>query len=613
MENQATQKTLEECEQLIGEGRTEEALKRLLRLKEAKYRRRFTNLSNQYKRVIRQYNAGLLADDNFNLTINQINAGILSNLHELQDLSNNASSKGFSRARWKLVLGVVALATVGVLTYQMLFPSCGEGRKSALFVADFTDGDQDGFSEELRSELAVVIKRDAYNVYQTAYVPNWGIDIDEKIEKDYFRNQCDTSGLFINGFLERLGKSLKWKCYIHIINLYLKTSDLSPGTDMIVLKNPPGIEFEASEYVSAKFITQFISGLLKCYEGKPDEALEKFENLEAGPILKNKSENLQSIVAFYKGTSYAMLGDVPLAKKYFDVAAKDENLKLAALENMGKSEKIAAAMRENAVAIPIAYEDTSTVGSIDSMDQADSSYKSKVDEDLAFIENIDKTDELNQAWEILALLPERDAWTIIRKKPTIETLEGFITKYPKSDHIDEARQKLDILKREIASDKKEIIQNYPAKKFEVHTWLIQNPATETNNSWCPPKCEEFGRVYTWEAAQQVCKEIGQGWKLPTADDWQTLVDQWGGPTDAFEFLIDQGGSEFDAVLGGLRSKDGNFKAQGSEGYYWTSTEVGDQSVVYTFSKDEKVVRKNSLKNNAYSVRCIRLVRPVSSN
>ena len=44
-------------------------------------------------------------------------------------------------------------------------------------------------------------------------------------------------------------------------------------------------------------------------------------------------------------------------------------------------------------------------------------------------------------------------------------------------------------------------------------------------------CEEYGRLYTWEAAKRACESLGKGWRLPTDEEWKVLANSVGGYYD----------------------------------------------------------------------------------
>src|SRR5437773_669238 len=58
-------------------------------------------------------------------------------------------------------------------------------------------------------------------------------------------------------------------------------------------------------------------------------------------------------------------------------------------------------------------------------------------------------------------------------------------------------------------------------------WTTENLNVDTDGSYCygdaEPNCRRYGRLYTWEAAQQGCHSLGDGWRLPTDDEWRQLA------------------------------------------------------------------------------------------
>src|SRR5215472_18750711 len=68
------------------------------------------------------------------------------------------------------------------------------------------------------------------------------------------------------------------------------------------------------------------------------------------------------------------------------------------------------------------------------------------------------------------------------------------------------------------------------------------------------------RAYTWESARRGCQSLGDGWGLPTNDEWREMAKHYGGIRDdsddsgkaAYKALLIGGGSGFDALLGGGR-------------------------------------------------------------
>src|SRR5687768_7540170 len=96
-------------------------------------------------------------------------------------------------------------------------------------------------------------------------------------------------------------------------------------------------------------------------------------------------------------------------------------------------------------------------------------------------------------------------------------------------------------------------------------WTTANLDVNSPPSYCyddaEPNCHRYGRMYTWESAQRVCQLLGDGWRLPTDDEWRQLATRYGGISAdspdkgkaAFAALGSGGSSGFNAGLGGNRS------------------------------------------------------------
>jgi len=56
-------------------------------------------------------------------------------------------------------------------------------------------------------------------------------------------------------------------------------------------------------------------------------------------------------------------------------------------------------------------------------------------------------------------------------------------------------------------------------------WMTCNLDLNVAPSYCyadkESNCRQYGRLYTWESAQRACKSLGDGWRLPTDDDWRS--------------------------------------------------------------------------------------------
>ena len=151
-------------------------------------------------------------------------------------------------------------------------------------------------------------------------------------------------------------------------------------------------------------------------------------------------------------------------------------------------------------------------------------------------------------------------------------------------------------------------------------WTTDNLKINLPGSYCyddlKSNCDRHGRLYTWEAAQQACKALGEGWRLPTSDDWQQLAKHYGGvfgnSSDSgkavYKALLQGGISGFDAVLGGGRSSEGNYRRGDAHGFYWTAT-ANDSNTArfYNFGKGsgKLFLQPEGEKTEAFAVRCVK--------
>jgi uncharacterized protein (TIGR02145 family) len=151
-------------------------------------------------------------------------------------------------------------------------------------------------------------------------------------------------------------------------------------------------------------------------------------------------------------------------------------------------------------------------------------------------------------------------------------------------------------------------------------WTTANLDVSTSSSYCyddaEANCGRYGRLYTWESAHRACQSLGEGWRLPTDDEWRTLAKHYGGIGDgspgsgqaAYKALLNGGVSGFNGVLGGNRSADGKYERLEAHGFYWTASENDlNTAPFYNFGKGSGALYRQGegQKQQAISVRCVR--------
>ena len=149
-------------------------------------------------------------------------------------------------------------------------------------------------------------------------------------------------------------------------------------------------------------------------------------------------------------------------------------------------------------------------------------------------------------------------------------------------------------------------------------WMTENLNVNTGGSYCYDdaelNCRRYGRLYTWESAQQGCRSLGAGWRLPTNDEWRQMAKHYGGVRDdsddggkaAYKALVLGGNSGFSVLFGGGRAPDGQYARLEAHGFYWTASESNRASAwLYNFGQARFLNRhSDGEKERAFSVRCV---------
>lgn len=158
------------------------------------------------------------------------------------------------------------------------------------------------------------------------------------------------------------------------------------------------------------------------------------------------------------------------------------------------------------------------------------------------------------------------------------------------------------------------------KMPDNHWWTLSNLNLSVPDSYCYHDSvrngEKYGRLYTWEAAEKGCSLLGEGWHLPSTEEWNALLKHFGGAFEesisdgksAFELLWGAEKSTFGATSGGNRNPDGTYSRMEAHGFYWTSTSFDEGSAGFlNFAQHRKVLflQPDMEKGRAISVRCIR--------
>jgi len=171
-------------------------------------------------------------------------------------------------------------------------------------------------------------------------------------------------------------------------------------------------------------------------------------------------------------------------------------------------------------------------------------------------------------------------------------------------------------------------QTYKTIIIGGQEWLAENLNYETGGSWCygdsSHNCEEYGRLYTWDAAINACPA---GWHLPSDEEWKTLELFLGMPEDQVGWMgmrgTDQGrklksttgwvndgnGTDevgFNSLPAGKRINEIFFQL-GAHSFNWSATLSGNETAwarQFMWSSDG-INRTSQATEQGYSVRCVK--------
>jgi uncharacterized protein (TIGR02145 family) len=157
---------------------------------------------------------------------------------------------------------------------------------------------------------------------------------------------------------------------------------------------------------------------------------------------------------------------------------------------------------------------------------------------------------------------------------------------------------------------------YGTVKIGSQWWMAENLNAPSTNKFCysnsTANCNTYGGLYIWtdamngsasEKARGLCP---QGWHIPTANEWQQLVDYYGG--DLARTHLEVGGdSDFRMYYAGQRSTAGRSEMLNTVGNFWTSTKAsGENAYEFSFQSDKDTYfRINLSQSYSFSVRCIK--------
>ncbi len=152
-------------------------------------------------------------------------------------------------------------------------------------------------------------------------------------------------------------------------------------------------------------------------------------------------------------------------------------------------------------------------------------------------------------------------------------------------------------------------QAYKTVKIGNQVWMAENMNYKTSDSWCydnkDGNCKKYGRLYTWEAAQNACPS---GWHLPSSVELDSFLatvgaysvnlraGSWGNGKDKYGFSA--------VPAGYFNSLSKKFRSLGDGASFWSSTENYSYGAYRLDIGDRSADVGGNGKHYGFSVRCL---------
>ena len=134
-------------------------------------------------------------------------------------------------------------------------------------------------------------------------------------------------------------------------------------------------------------------------------------------------------------------------------------------------------------------------------------------------------------------------------------------------------------------------KTYKTVKIGNQVWMAENLSFKLGDSWCydnsEQNCNEYGRLYTWNAAQKACPD---GWRMASDREWDAVASN---------------SASFGIKTAGFRNAKGKFELLGKRADFWTADDAGDKGKYHYYSASAGSIDKNTYsKKGGMSVRCV---------
>jgi uncharacterized protein (TIGR02145 family) len=139
-------------------------------------------------------------------------------------------------------------------------------------------------------------------------------------------------------------------------------------------------------------------------------------------------------------------------------------------------------------------------------------------------------------------------------------------------------------------------------------WIMENLDYAHEKSWCyddqESNCKAYGRLYSFEAARESCPS---GYHLPNKEEWNSLIDFFGGESAAGGKMAQWGKDNFNIKFAGKKLPYGSYNYMRNYAFYWSSDsdEAGNVFILTVKAGNQNCAWNPVNKNGAYYVRCVK--------
>ncbi len=132
--------------------------------------------------------------------------------------------------------------------------------------------------------------------------------------------------------------------------------------------------------------------------------------------------------------------------------------------------------------------------------------------------------------------------------------------------------------------------SYIVQKINNECWMTENVDNATNRTY---RNDIYGGYYSWANAKAVCAKMGNSWEPPSQSQYQNILSIY---SNGIELVA----SPYKFQYGGYYY--GSLKDDGRYGYYWSSTQYGNNGA-YSLDFLDVSARIDGSSTFSYSVRC----------